>query len=462
MHEPGSVLVNPPDRLSFGRKASFGVGDFALNLYFTTASLYLLYFYTEVMGLDAATAGWVFAVALIWDATFDPVMGYLANRTRTRWGRYRPYLLFGAVPLAASWALIFLPTGLTGSALLLYAVGGHVLFRTLYAVTSMPYLALTAVLTEDSAERGLLASFRMVFAASCGLFAAALTLKFVSLFGGGQIGFFYTALLYGSISCALLIVVFSGAVERPVAEDQGVNPSARAMLLMLSRNRAFWLVSLAMLAGSIGGTVSGKTLPYYLKYGFGREDLIASALTASTAGAMLSIPLWITVMKRTSKRTMWLCGIALHLIAYPLLGLVPEQTQYWLPLLFVVGLGNGAAFLGFWGMVPDTVEYGAWRASVRAEGAIFGMVSLVQKGALGIGAALLGEMLGVIGYRANVAQAPATLANMKMLLIGFPFGAAVIMAIAIGLYPISPDLHRRLTAVLARRATRASAASVSR
>jgi len=92
--------------LPFRRRFGYGIGDFGFNLFFTTASLYLLFYYTDVLGLPPATAGWVFAVALIWDAVFDPLMGYLANRTRTRWGRYRPYLLFGAIPLAASWVLM--------------------------------------------------------------------------------------------------------------------------------------------------------------------------------------------------------------------------------------------------------------------------------------------------------------------------------------------------------------------
>jgi GPH family glycoside/pentoside/hexuronide:cation symporter len=127
-----------------------------------------LLYYTDVLGLAPATAGWIFAAALAWDAVTDPVMGYIASRTRTRWGRYRPYLLFGAVPLAASWALIFLPTGFTGTALTLFALAAHMLFRTCYTVVSMPYVSLSAVMTSDSHERGVLAGFRMVAATGGG------------------------------------------------------------------------------------------------------------------------------------------------------------------------------------------------------------------------------------------------------------------------------------------------------
>lgn len=225
--------------LSFGRKVGYGAGDFGFNLFFSTASLYLLYYYTDVLGLPPATAGWIFAVALIWDAVFDPVMGYLASRTRTRWGRYRPYILFGAVPLAASWILIFVPTGLTGTALLLAALAFHVLFRTLYAVVSMPYLALTAVITSDSADRGVLAGVRMAFAATCGLFAAFSTLKFVSAFGGGQRGFLWTAVLFGALAALIFAVVFASTRERVESDQSAPEPSAADMLRMLRGNHAF-------------------------------------------------------------------------------------------------------------------------------------------------------------------------------------------------------------------------------
>ena len=439
----------PP--LSFGRKLGYGVGDFGFNLFFTTAGLYLLYYYTDVLGLSPAAAGWVFAVALIWDAVFDPVMGYLANRTRTRWGRYRPYIIFGAVPLAASWALIFLPTGLTGTALLIFALAAHMLFRTLYAVVSMPYLALTAVITSDSAERGVLAGIRMICAATCGLFAAFSTLKLVEAFGGGQIGFLRVAMLYGAIACAVFAIVVASTREQAASEDAAPDPSVGDMLRMLRANSAFWLVAAAMLAASIAGTMFSKTLPYYFKYAFGRQDLIGPVLTASTAAVMVSIPIWTQVMKRTSKRTMWRSGLLISLVAYPCLWFAPEQPGVWIPLVAVAGFGAGASYLGFWSTIPDTIEYGEWRSGVRAEGAVFGIVSLVQKGGLGLAAASLGELLQATGYRANQPQTEATLASMKAILLALPFLFALATLLAVSFYPIDHRLHRRLTRALGRR-----------
>lgn len=440
--------------LSPGRRLGYGIGDFGFNLFFTTASLYLLFYYTDVLGLSPSTAGWVFGIALVWDALFDPVMGYVANRTRTRWGRYRPYLLFGGLPLAASWALIFLPVKLEGSALILFAASAHMIFRTLYAVVSMPYLALSATMTGDSHERGILASIRMVAATTCGLFAAFSTLKLVELFGGGSTGFFWTSIVYGGIAAIVFIVVFASTRETAPAPDEHA-PSPREMVAMLRRNSAFWIVCAAMLAGAFGGTLFSKTLPYYFKYALERPDLIGLALTALTAAIAISMPIWTAVMKRTSKRTMWLSGAAIGLSGYALLWFSPRDATAMLLPIAIVGFGAGASYLGFWSMMPDTVEFGEWKSGVRSEGAVFGFVSLIQKGALGLAAAMLGELLSAIGYRANEVQSAETLQMMRVIMVGGAGGLAILAATAIAFYPIDKRMHGRLVAAIATRKRRA-------
>jgi GPH family glycoside/pentoside/hexuronide:cation symporter len=439
--------------LSFRQRFGYGVGDFAFNLFFATAGLYLLFYYTDVLGLSPAVAGWVFAGALIWDAVFDPVMGFVASRTRTPWGRYRPYLLFGAVPLAVAWAIMFLPTGLKGSALVLFAAASHILFRTIYAIVSMPFLALSAVLTSDSHERGVLAGFRMAAAATCGLFAAFSTLKLVEAFGGGTTGFFITALLFGGLSTVILLFVFFSTQEAIVAED-APQPAVGDMVRMLRGNRAFWIVGAAMLFASFAGTFFQKTIPYYFKYALERGDLIGLALTVLTGAVMLSIPLWTYVMKRTSKRTMWLSGLGVGFVGYAALWVAPPDPLVVIGILPLLGFGAGAGYIGFWAMMPDTVEYGEFRSGVRAEGAIFGLVSLIQKAGLGLAAAALGEMLSFVGYRANVEQSAATLLSLKLLMVAVPTALAAAVALIIYHYPLDQRTHGRMVRVLARKAGR--------
>jgi GPH family glycoside/pentoside/hexuronide:cation symporter len=440
--------VQISEKLTFRMRFGYGVGDFAFNLFFTTASLYLLFYYTDILGLPPATAGWVFAAALIWDALFDPFMGYVANRTRSRWGSYRPYLLWGAVPLALSWMLMFLPVPLEGSMLVLFAAATHLLFRTCYAIISMPYLALSAVMTDDSNERGVLAGYRMVAAASCALLSAFFTLMLVGWFGGGREGFFRLSILYGAIASLLFFYCFASVREAAVPHEQD-KVSIADTLSMLRRNRAFWIVSAAMLLGGVGGTLANKTVPYYFKYALGREDLIGPALGIGAIAVMISIPFWTWVMRRWSKRTAWVSGTIVGVIGYGLFWIVPNHPAAIMGVLAILGFGGGAAYFGFWAMMPDTVEYGEWKSGIRSEGGIFGIVSLIQKASLGLAAAGLGELLGAIGYRANVAQSAETIAGMKAVMIAGPACLALAAAAIIALYPVGPELHARLVRALA-------------
>jgi glycoside/pentoside/hexuronide:cation symporter, GPH family len=435
------------DTVSMKARFGYGVGDFGFNLFFTTASLYLLFYYTDVLGLPPATAGWVFAGALIWDALFDPAMGYIANRTRTRWGRYRPYLLFGGLPLALSWMLMFLPVPLEGSALVLFAASTHIVFRTLYAVVSMPYLALSAVMTNDSHERGVLAGFRMVAAATCALLSAFLTLKLVSILGGGREGFFWVSVLYGTVAAMLFVFTFA-TVREEAAPVEAEKVTVAQMLSMLRQNRAFWIVCAAMLLGGVGGTLANKALPYYLKYALHREDLIGPVLGVAALSVMVSIPFWTWVMKRRSKAFAWVTGSIIGVVGYALFWMVPQQPVYVIAVMAVLGFGGGAAYFGFWAMMPDTVEYGEWRSGVRSEGGIFGIVSLIQKASLGFAAAGLGEVLQWIGYRANVEQSAATLEGLRIVMIAIPAVLAASAAAIISTYPVGPTLHARLVRAL--------------
>lgn len=432
-------------RLSWPSRLGYGVGDMGFNLFFTTASLFLLLFYTDVAGLPPSTAGWIMAAALVWDAITDPAMGYLASRTRSRWGRYRPWILFGAVPLAASWALIFLPTGLTGTALALWALAAQMLFRTCYTIVSMPYVSLSAAMTTDSRERGVLAAIRMLSATAAGLGIALSTLPLVERLGGGDeaLGFFRVALLYGLLACALLALVFATSREDPAAHEAPL-PSAADMIRMLSRNRAFWLVAGSLLMASFGSTFFGKTIPYHLKYDGDRAALIGPALATITGCAFLAIPLWTALMQRTSKRIVSLSGSVLGILAYFLFYLVGSTPTPMFLTLALLGVSAGAAYLTFWAMLPDTVEYGEWRTGVRAEGIIFGFISFVQKAALGIAVGLLGEMLSAIGYVANQPQSPETLGDIRLVMLWVPILCAAAGATFIWRYPIDAATHAGL------------------
>ena len=204
--------------------------------------------------------------------------------------------------------------------------------------------------------------------------------------------------------------------------------------------------------GAMGSTFFGKAIPYHFKYDVGREDLIGPALGMMAAMAMVSIPVWTLLMRRTSKRLVAILGIVLALAGYPAF-YAAHGTG--LPIIFsalaLLGFAAGASYLTFWAMLPDTVEYGEWRSGIRAEGIVFGFISFVQKASLGLAVGLLGEVLSALGYNANRMQTPETLLGIREMMLWAPlvFGAASMAFIAY--YPLDKRTHGRITAIIARR-----------
>lgn len=449
-------MKSPQAKLSWGRKLGYASGDFALNLFFTFTSLFLLYYYTDIVGLSPTVGGLIIMAALVWEGVIDPLMGVVANRTRSRWGRYRPYILFGSVPLAISFVAMFVPTGVTGTALVVYAFATHLLFRTLYTVVGIPLIAMSADMTRDTLERSTIAGARMLFATGCGLTLATATLPLVRFWGGGQIGFFKLSILYSLLALIVLAIVFRSSVTA-TADAEAHHPKVPGygeMLTMVRANQPFQLLLGAIMLASVGGTATSKMLLYYIKYHVGSEALVTPALMLSTATVAASIVPWVYVTRWTSKRFVWLCGTAISFLTYILLFiLAPGREPLLWALIAMGGVGSGAYALTFWSMVPDTVEYGEVRTGIRAEGALYGLVSLSQKVALGIGIGLIGVLLDTIGYHANVVQTKDTLDGILILLTLVPAAFALGAGALIWFYPLDRATHAGLLRELATRPT---------
>lgn len=444
------------------RRISYGFGDFGFNLYWSSASLFLLYFYTDVLGLPNQTAGFIFLIAMVWDGITDPIMGYIAERTRSRWGSYRPYILLGAVPLAVTLVLMFSDPGTEGMALALYAGATHVLFRTIYTILSIPFSSLSARMTRSSEVRNELAAYRMVAATLGGLFVAFFTLRLVSWFGEGDAatGFYWTAILYAALSLPVFLFVFLTTREPEQPVDAEMRPaSLLSALSALKTNRPFLLVFGATMLGMGASVLTSKTLIYYYKYTLGDELASGTALAVMTGGMALFVPVWALITAKTSKRFVWATGTAISIAVSLALYFNPYETVPVVTALFAIGaLGSAAGVLSFWSTLPDTVEFGQWRTGVRSESLVFGLMSFAQKVSFGLAAALLGILLDLVGYRANVEQSAETMDGIKAIMTLLPALFGVCAFLLIRAYPIDARLHGRIGRVLERRERRASSA----
>jgi glycoside/pentoside/hexuronide:cation symporter, GPH family len=445
----------PGPRLSTPQRLGYAVGDFGFNLYWQATALYLYFFYTDVMGLPPGAAGLAYAMASFWDAISDPIMGTIADRTRSRWGSYRPYILFGAIPCALAFVLCFWASPLAKHNLLLYATATLILLRTLYTVANIPYIALSAKLTSDYQERGVLAGMRMMFAASGGLVVAFLMPFLVERRRDNPVIGWVSAASALAIVATIVLALCFLATREPDAASGSRDQESRASTsivrdiiyfwTILRRNAALARLFIAITAAYAAGQMFSKMLVYWFKYGLHNAAVAKYALALSPIAMILATPFWVWVGKRTSKRTAWLCGIAISaagVIAF--FFDFSNSVAVTLILVAVISIGTICTPLMFFSMIPDTVDYNEAQLGRRDEAKIFGFAIFAQKAALAINAIVLGQLLELIRFVANQQQSAAALLGMKTIMTIVPLLGMLVTAVAIWRYPLDAGMHARI------------------
>ena len=438
-------------RVSAFTTYGYALGDFGVNLYFISVMTWLLYFYTDVYGLSAAAASGVLFVARLIDAITDPLVGYVAERTRSRWGRMRPYLLFGGVPLALITVATFTVPGWDDAGKLVWAYVTYTVFGLVYTVVTIPYAALTGSITEDYAERTRLSTFRIGFAFAGGIISSVATFPLIKLFDSEAAGFQWVMAMYGVIATVLLWVTF--ASTREIAQKQTFpKPTLQQSWAAVTRNSHLWVVIAIFSCGALSFTVRQAMAPYYFIYNVGQPDLIATYFLA-TLGCML-IGVWLVprLSARFGKDGAIRLGAYLTLLASVGFYLTPASA---VSAVFVwgclVALGaTPVAVLG-WAMIPDTVEYAQLKHGVRADGAIFATASFFQKLAKTIGGAGVAAILGWLGYVANTTQSEAALAGIHGMLTLGPLVLSVVLVALTHLYKLDRETHQQILDELAAR-----------
>ncbi len=445
----------PAHKLSLQRKVGFTLGDFASNIYWQSMSIFLLFYYTDAVGLSAAVAGLIFMVASIVDAMTDPLMGSIADRTRTRHGRYRPYILYGCVPLGSCFVLMYYKPPLDGVLLALCLMTSHIVFRLAYTAVTIPYTSLNARLTDSSDERSTLAGLRMVFAVLAGLTVSYFTYPLVAYFGGirSPDGFAGAAVFFAVIATLIYPFVFLGTREPEELPGEGV-PVIKfsAYWKLLAGNRAFWVLMLAGCVAFVCTVALGKSVLYYFKYYLENEPASRYALMSMSASGLLIIPAWVLATKVLGKRNAWFTAVIWGLTCLSAFWLIDITSPLWMMIwLVVTGVGSLGLSMTFWSMLPDTVEYGEWVTGERTESFIFGMGQFFLKIALGVGAGLFGWLLDVAGYVPNVAQSASTLEGLKAIMVLLPASGLVLAGVFMRLYPLRKGEHENLVRELALR-----------
>lgn len=421
--------------LTWKEKLAYGFGDAGFNFYWALIGGYLAAFYTDTLGLAAATAGTLIAATKIIDAFTDPIMGAIADRTNSRYGKFRPYLLYAGVPMAIVSVLAFTTPDLSYNGKVIWAFCTYSLMMIFYTILSTPYSSLSGVMTSHIQERNVLISVRFICAFGASALIGLFTPKLIDALGksDAQLGWQLTVGLYGILATLIFLVTFAFTKERVISAPKH-NPPPIEDIKDLLKNRP-WLVLFALaIILMMTITLRGGSSFYYFKYYVAREDLIGPYLfwQSIALGAGCCLTPWLTKYIDKKRLLMYLMGIVagLSLLYY----FVPKNmiwAMFTLNILISLALGPKSPLT--WSMYADTADYNEWKTGRRATAMTFAAATFSQKLGGALGSAGMLWLLAYIGYSANQAQNSASLSGINFLQTAAP-GVFALIAVAVVLF----------------------------
>ncbi|HXQ82377.1 MAG TPA: MFS transporter [Opitutaceae bacterium] len=442
-----------PERLSFLEKLAYGLGDTASNFYFQFFNLFLVFYYTDIFGLAPVAVGTMMLALRIFDAVIDPAVGILADLTNTRWGKFRPYILWGAVPYGVAGYVMFLNPSLTQHGKLVYAYVTYGLMWVAYAAINIPYSALLGVMSPSSEQRTSLSTYRFVCAFAGGFLIARLVIPLKNLLGRGNEaeGIRYTMLIFSVLSVALFFFTFARTRERvaPLAEQRGAFGED---LLNMFRNGPWVALFFSGLFTLVNAAVRNGSIIYYFKYVVRDEARFTFYTTSGFLAFIAGAACAKLFLRLGDRRSLMIALSVLNAALIASFYLVDPHSHGLLVALNVLAnflVGPTPAIL--WSMYADTADYGEWRFGRRTTGLVFSALVFSQKVGLAMGTGALGWLLAYYGFVANADQTAFSVLGIRLLFSVIPAALALLGTLAIFFYPITDLRMREIEADLARR-----------
>lgn len=422
-------------KISFGTRVAYGCGDTACNIVYGMISTLLTLFYTDYAGVSPITIGMVMLISRVFDGSSDLIMGFLVDRTKSRWGKSRPWLLWMTIPYAVAAILMFTVPHSTEFVKGIYIFVTYNLTTTvIYTAINVPYGSLSTMMTRDSYQQDMLSIFRMILSPVGRIISVTFTMPLVKLFGDDQSAWVKTMFLWVAIAVVLLLFCFFKCEETvKVDTKKEKKVSVKKNLKALLTNKYFWCVLGLWSIQVIHQTIVGTDLPYYCKYVFKNDSWMYSTLYfLETAVMILGAMACPFLIKRWGKRNVTLAGSILAVVSHLLILVNPFSFQWFFVVTLIRSVGVSQLSATIFGMLGDVVEYGYWKNGFRQESLIFGGASLGFKVGTGVTSALMTGLMTASGYisstSGNVVQ-PASAVNT----IGniYKFGPVIIWVAAI-------------------------------
>lgn len=417
------------EKLTFRKileRFSYGCGDFGCNIIYTAMSVYLMFYYTDYAGVSSAAVGVIMLISRVFDGVSDIIMGVIVDRTKSRFGKARPWLLRMCIPFAVSGVLLFsVPTGWSSGAKLVYVFVTYNLVSTVvYTAVNVPYSALNALMTQDPYERSVLSIFRNLLATAGTLTINTFTLPLVELFGNTASAWTKAFVVLGAVSVAAFLINFFGTKERvrPAVKDGEAKDVPFATGVKALFQNKYWIMMTGMLAlFFLMYSVNGGATVFYAKDILGDKNLVTTINGIFNVVQIVSMFFIAMLVKRFGKRNVFALGLVFDIVGMLVLNYSGGAMNLIVVSSVIRGIGNACGGATMWAMVSDTIDYGEWKTGYRTEGLVNSACSFGYKIGNGIGSALLGLILEIGGYVGEAAvQTAEALFSIEVCFVWIP------------------------------------------
>jgi GPH family glycoside/pentoside/hexuronide:cation symporter len=411
-------------KLPFITNIFYGMGDFGFSMNNSIITAFFSIFMVTVVGMAPGYVAIILFVGRSWDFVNDLLVGYVSDRTRTKWGRRRPFLLFGAIPFGLSFTLLWLSPNFGQTGLIIYYSLAYIVYEALATFVYMPYFALTPELTEDYDERTKLTSFRMMFNIIGSLTAYILPLLIIGPWDSATSrSVMVMAVVAGAIAAAPIFGVFFGTKEKKEFQKETLPkfwPSLRAAF----KNKPFMFGALMYLATWMAIVVIESNLQFFILYIVQRQSQNIIIMVAIFVTAIFALPIWNWVSKNWNKRFAYIIGVGFWAVVMIILILMTPQTPFWMILIFCVmaGVGVSAGQVLPWAIIPDAIEWEEWTTGERNEGMFYSLVTLLGKIGMAIAQPLSLLVLQLTNFQEGqgAIQPPSALLGIRLVVGPIP------------------------------------------
>jgi GPH family glycoside/pentoside/hexuronide:cation symporter len=463
------------EKVSLKEKLGFSIGEYSSSVVWQTLMFFLPIFYTDTFGMTATAVGTMFLVVRLFDAFTDPIMGIVADRTETRWGKFRPYILWLAVPYGLGTVLMFTTPDLAGDAKVVYAYVTYSIMMVIYTAIMIPYNSLIGVISPVPDERTSVSSFKFVFAYAAGFSVQLLIIPLVKKLGAGDDaqGYQYTMAIFATLCVIFFIVSFLSVRER-VKPDPAHKSNVRDDLKDLFHNKPWIILFFLSLATLIYVAIRSADIAYYFKYFIKNEEIIAS-LKAASDGSLLDrvniilhrtgtfmavgtvfvllgvLPTkWLS--SRIGKKKLYIiCMLIITVSSSAFILAGPEDMLLIYVAQIIFSLASGPTMPLLWSMLADAADYSQWKNNRRATGLVYSAATFAQKAGFSLGGAIVMAILSVFGFVANQPQTESSILGIKLSMSVVPAAVAFIGAILLLFYKLDDATVAQIEKDLAKR-----------